>query len=449
MSGKAFKTGMRSVLNPLVDVLAALGVTPGSITVAGLVLSAVAGLVLAAGSFLAGGIILLPAGLCDVLDGMVARVSGKGDRFGAVADSCADRYAESLVLGGLLYYYGAGEGAGVSGPALSAYLVFAALVGSYMVSYVRARAEGAGLTCDVGLMERPERLTVLVVGALLGPTVMTVLLWPLAILANATALHRLVAVRRQVKGRGEASGAESKEPGAGSPKSGPSYSPGFAPGGRPPARQVEHKGLFVTLEGVEGSGKTTQASRVAEALAARGRDVVTTREPGGTETGEAIRKLLLDSEDGSVGRETELMLYMAARSQHVEDVIWPALESGRLVLCDRFSDATVAYQAGGRGVPEETVRAVNAVATGGLEPDLTVLLDLPEEEGIGRLEGRGGGPDRMERESGSFHKSVREAYLEIARREPRRVKVVDATLSEDRITEEVVSMIEETAGRRS
>jgi dTMP kinase len=426
LSAGAFKTSLRGVLNPLVGWLVALNVSPGAITVLGLLLSAAAGLTLAGGAFTVGGIVLLAGSLCDVLDGMVARASKRVDKFGAVADSSVDRYAESFVLGGLLYYYGVGRGSNWMGPAVSTYVVFAALVGSYMVSYVRGRAEGVGLECKVGLMERPERLAVLIVGTLLGPSVMTVLLWPLALLANATALHRLLHVWGQVKG----GASSSKRAEAGSRR------------GRGGARiGREGEGLFVTLEGVEGSGKTTQAARLAAALGQSGHKVVSTREPGGTEVGERIRGLLLQSRDGSVGAETELLLYMASRAQHVRDVICPALRSGLVVICDRFSDATVAYQSGARGISEEAVDALAAVATGGLSPDLTVLLDLPEDEGIARVGARGGDPDRMEREGGSFHRSVREAYLDIARREPGRVKVVDAAMSEDEVAARITALV--------
>lgn len=438
MSAEGFKTSLRGVLNPLVGWLVALEVSPDAITALGLVLSAVAGLVLAAGDFFGGGIVLLLSGLCDVLDGMVARTSGKGDKFGAVADSSADRYGESFVLGGLLYYYGAGGGsADDGGPALSAYLVFAALIGSYMVSYVRGRAEGVGIECKVGLMERPERLAVLIAGALLGPTVMTILLWPLALLANTTALHRLLHVRGRVKGQGPSNTAGGYPSPAGS-----GVARTFAPPGEMPG------GLFVTLEGVEGCGKTTQAEKVSDALKRSGHSVTVTREPGGTQTGESIRQLLLKSEDGSVGREAELLLYMASRAQHVRDVIRPALGAGSIVLCDRFSDATLAYQAGGRGLPEETVIGLNDLATGGLTPHLTVVLDLPVEEGLSRAKGRGGDLDRMEREGSSFLKDVRGAYLEIARREPGRVKIVDATLPEADVTRAIINLIEAALDER-
>ena len=206
--------------------------------------------------------------------------------------------------------------------------------------------------------------------------------------------------------------------------------------------------MFITFEGVEGSGKTTQIESVGAALEEKGHSVTVTREPGGTKTGENIRQLLLDSLDGSVGQETELLLYMASRAQHVRDVIRPALSSGAVVLCDRFADATLAYQSGGRGLPEDTVTELNVLATGGVGPNLTVLLDIPEEEGLARARGRGGELDRMEREGGSFLRDVRKAYLEIARRDPGRVKVIDATLPAEQVTGEIVALIEKALEAR-
>jgi dTMP kinase len=473
VSAETIKHSMRSLLSPLAQLLVALEISPSAITWAGLALSALAGLLLGAGAFVAGAIVLLLSGLCDMLDGMVARASGKAGRFGAVADSVSDRYADAFVLLGLFYFYGLGDGAARSSagarPAVAAYLALAAVVGSFMISYVRARAEGMGLECKIGLLERPWRMVLLIVGSLLGSAVMVFILLLLAILTHATAMQRVLEVRRQFARR-EAAGtpAGGGPPGAagqavstaqagarsqaGATQTSASIgeSPrtaqgglGHAQAGREAAGHRRHGGLFVTLEGVEGSGKSTQVGLVADALRGRGREVVVTREPGGTAAGESIRELLLDSNDVSIRPETELLLYMASRAQHVRDVISPALDSGAVVICDRFSDATLAYQSGGRGLSGETVRALDFVATGGLKPDLTILLDLTEEEGLARAEGRGGGPDRMERESDAFHGNVRRAYLEIASKEPGRVKVVDGTESPQAVTEKIVSLIEE------
>jgi dTMP kinase len=418
--------------------------------VAGLVLSAVAGLLLGLGAFIAGAIVLILSGLCDMLDGMVARSSGKAGEFGAVADSVSDRYADAAVLFGLFYFYAFGKGAvgdgeavgAIARPAIAAYLALAAIVGSFMVSYVRARAEGVGLECKIGLLERPWRMVLLILGGLLGSGVMVVILWILAILTHATAMQRVLEVRKQVTRRGpkkadaDAAGAEGSPAEAAQPAA-----------GEPRADRKTHSGLFVTLEGVEGSGKSTQVALVADTLNEKGIDVVVTREPGGTAAGESIRELLLGSEDASIGPEAELLLYMASRAQHVRDVISPALASGAVVLCDRFSDATVAYQAGGRGLSADSIRALDSMATGGLRPDLTVLLDLAEDEGLARAGGRGGEPDRMEREGEAFLRDVRRAYLEIAKREPGRVRVVDATASPEVVGETIVSLVETAIGR--
>jgi dTMP kinase len=446
VSAETIKYTMRGLLNPLAQLLVAMEISPGVITAAGLVLSAAAGLLLGLGAFIAGAVVLILSGLCDMLDGMVARSSGKAGEFGAVADSVSDRYADAVVLFGLFYFYafgkgvgGVGEAAAAARPAVAAYLALAAIVGSFMVSYVRARAEGVGLECKIGLLERPWRMVLLILGALLGSGVMVVVLWILAILTHATAMQRVLEVKKQVARRGPPeSGADANKPhAAGFVAEAASPAPSDALAGR-----ERHNGLFVTLEGVEGSGKSTQAALVAETLKAKGLDVVITREPGGTAAGESIRELLLNSEDASIGPEAELLLYMASRAQHVRDVISPALASGALVLCDRFSDATVAYQAGGRGLSADSIWALNALATGGLEPDLTVLLDLAEDEGLARAGGRGGAPDRMEREGEAFHRDVRKAYLDIAQREPGRVRIVDATAPPEAVSEAIVSLVE-------
>ncbi|NPV04164.1 MAG: dTMP kinase [Syntrophaceae bacterium] len=192
-------------------------------------------------------------------------------------------------------------------------------------------------------------------------------------------------------------------------------------------------GRFITFEGVEGSGKSTQLRLAAEFLRARGLAVVVTQEPGGTPLGERIREILLNRGGFDISGEAEVFLFAAARAQHAGTVIRPALEAGKIVLCDRFSDATIAYQAYGRGLPPETVGEICRLASGGLTPHLTLLFDLPVEEGLERafrrIAGRGGGPreDRFERESLDFHRRIREGYLAIARQEPGRVRVIDAS----------------------
>ncbi|TXH28828.1 MAG: dTMP kinase [Elusimicrobia bacterium] len=193
------------------------------------------------------------------------------------------------------------------------------------------------------------------------------------------------------------------------------------------------RGFFITFEGGEGSGKSTQARRLVAALRRRGRRPVHTREPGGTAIAEAVRRVLL-TPGGRVAPVTELLLYEAARAQHLAEVVRPALARGRVVVCERYTDATEAYQGFGRGLPLADIRLLNRVATGGLAPDLTFLLDVPVRRGLrvarrlgkklSRRAGRSRGGDRMERESSLFHERVRRGYLSLARREPRRVRVI-------------------------
>ncbi len=185
------------------------------------------------------------------------------------------------------------------------------------------------------------------------------------------------------------------------------------------------RGLFITFEGVEGCGKTTQIRLLAEHLRATGRSVVLTREPGGTPAAEAIRAILLDPAHEELAPVTELLLYAAARAQHVHQVIRPAVSAGAVVLCDRFADSTEAYQGGGRALSRETIEILRSIATGGTAPDRTILLDLPAAEGLARTRKRGE-LDRIEGEPLAFHERVRAAFLEIAAREPQRVAVVGA-----------------------
>ena len=186
------------------------------------------------------------------------------------------------------------------------------------------------------------------------------------------------------------------------------------------------QGVFITFEGPEGSGKSTHIRLLAEALRARGVETLLTREPGGTPLGEAIRDLLQHNASGEPpDARTEVLLFLASRAQHVRQCILPALESGRWVLCDRFEDSTFAYQGFGRGFALDTLRQVNAFATGGLRPDLTLLLDIVPETSRERLQERhlrtAAAPDRIEREDRAFHARMREGFLELARREPQRV----------------------------
>ena len=188
-------------------------------------------------------------------------------------------------------------------------------------------------------------------------------------------------------------------------------------------------GLFVTFEGGEGSGKSTQIARLAARLGARGREAVVTREPGGTPLAEGIRALLLDPAR-SPGALAEAFLMEAARAELVARIIRPALAAGRVVLCDRYADSTLAYQGAGRGLDRAMLRQWNLAATGGLAPDLTLLLDLDHAAGLARR-ARAGEANRLDRESEAFHARVRAAYLELAREEPGRWVTLDASLAPD------------------
>ncbi len=181
---------------------------------------------------------------------------------------------------------------------------------------------------------------------------------------------------------------------------------------------------FITLEGGEGVGKTTNLGFIEDYLRARGIDLVRTREPGGTPLGERVRGLLLG--DGEIDAQAELLLVFAARAQHLRDVIRPALAAGRWVLCDRFTDASYAYQGGGRGVPLAVIAQLEAWVQAGLQPDLTLLLDVPVELGLARARRRGS-MDRFEAETDAFFQRVRAAYRERAAQQPRRIRRVDAS----------------------
>jgi dTMP kinase len=183
------------------------------------------------------------------------------------------------------------------------------------------------------------------------------------------------------------------------------------------------RSVFITFEGIEGCGKSTQAGLLRELLEGRGLSVLVTREPGGSPIGEQIRHILLDPGNHGMVALAELLLYEASRCQHVEAVIKPALDAGKVVICDRFFDASTAYQGYARGLDIAMVGRLNLVATGGRKPDLTIVLDLPVDMGLMRL---GRNLDRIESEAVEFHERVRQGYLKIAENEPGRVKVVNA-----------------------
>lgn len=187
-------------------------------------------------------------------------------------------------------------------------------------------------------------------------------------------------------------------------------------------------GLFITLEGPEGAGKSTNRDFIASRLRERGVEVLLTREPGGTPLAERIRELLLAPSDESMAVDTELLLMFAARAQHLDRVIRPALEAGQVVLCDRFTDATYAYQGGGRGVSMARIAELERFVQGSLRPDLTLVFDLPVEVGLQRAAARGR-LDRFEQEDRSFFDAVRQTYLERAAQAPERYRVIDAAKS--------------------
>ena len=186
-------------------------------------------------------------------------------------------------------------------------------------------------------------------------------------------------------------------------------------------------GKFITVEGIEGVGKTTNIDFIQKQLLDAGKDVVMTREPGGTPLGEAIRGLLLDPEYTGMDSTCELQLMFAARAEHIAQVIRPALEKGQWVLCDRFTDATYAYQGGGRGISTDIIARLEDLVQGDFRPDLTLLLDVPVEVGLARANNRSA-PDRFEQEKVEFFENVRGAYLDMAEAHPRRYRIIDASL---------------------
>jgi dTMP kinase len=203
------------------------------------------------------------------------------------------------------------------------------------------------------------------------------------------------------------------------------------------------RGVLITFEGVEGAGKTTQMVRLGRHLERRGRRVELTAEPGGTAVGRVIRRLL-ERPDLAPDALAETLLFMADRRQHVAECIGPWLRRGLVVLCDRFTDATLAYQGYGRGVDRDLIRELNLAATGGISPDLTLLFDLDPREGFRRIGGRQ--LDRFEREKLAFHRRVRRGYLEICRAEPKRVRLVHAQRPPDAVAKEITALVDEHLG---
>lgn len=201
-------------------------------------------------------------------------------------------------------------------------------------------------------------------------------------------------------------------------------------------------GRFITLEGVEGAGKSTALERVRELLEGAGLDVVVTREPGGTALGEDLRTLLLGHKHTGMADDTELLLMFAARAEHLHQVIEPALAAGRWVLCDRFTDATYAYQSGGSGIAWERIAILEKWVQGELQPDITLCFDVAPEVGRSRS-GRIKRPDRFEQEQEAFYQRVREAYLQRAREHPQRIHMVDAGVEIDEIQSRLAALVKQ------
>lgn len=205
---------------------------------------------------------------------------------------------------------------------------------------------------------------------------------------------------------------------------------------------MEKKGLFLVFEGIDGSGKTSQLKRTKEYLSHKGYDVVTTREPGGTPISEKIRGLLLDPENKAMDDRCELLLYGASRAQHLAEVILPALESGKAVLCDRFSLSTAAYQGYGRGIDLSVLEAVHSVAANGVKPDLTLVIDVPVEVSAERVAvSRGEPKDRLEQEKSDFFCRVRDGFLAEAEKDDA-VVVINGVQSEEAVFADIVAALE-------
>ncbi len=200
-------------------------------------------------------------------------------------------------------------------------------------------------------------------------------------------------------------------------------------------------GLFLTLEGGEGGGKSTQAKKLAAFLATRGHDVTLTREPGGAPGAEAIRKLLVEGADSRWDGLTEALLHTAARRDHLVKTVWPAMAAGKTVISDRFFDSTIAYQGYGHGLDIAALQALQRTALGDFKPDLTLILDLPAETGLGRANSRGGTENRYESMALAFHQRLRDGFLDIAAKDPARCKVIDATRDIEAVHAAIVAAV--------
>jgi dTMP kinase len=205
------------------------------------------------------------------------------------------------------------------------------------------------------------------------------------------------------------------------------------------------KGLFITFEGIDGCGKTTQLGHARDYLESKGLACEVTREPGGTSISEKIRELLLSRQFGEMSNEVELLLYLASRAQHVRERILPAVEAGRTVLCDRFQEATFAYQGWGRGFSMDVLVEMNRFATGGLEPAHTFIFDIPVDAAFERLKRAGREPDRLEQNPPEFHARIREGYRAIARQHPQRISLMDACRGEMELAGEIRGILDRLA----
>jgi dTMP kinase len=208
------------------------------------------------------------------------------------------------------------------------------------------------------------------------------------------------------------------------------------------------RGLFVTFEGPDGSGKSTQARMLAARLRDQGRDVLESVEPGGTPIGQQIRRILLDPANKELTATAELLLMFAARAQNVEQWILPALAQGKIVVSDRFTDSSIAYQGAGRGLGWEKVLEVDGIACQGLVPDLTLCIDIDSETGLARAQSRGGLETRLEEQAIEFHKRAREAYHQLAQREPQRFRLIDGNGTPDAIAAKVSHEFDALVARR-
>jgi dTMP kinase len=208
------------------------------------------------------------------------------------------------------------------------------------------------------------------------------------------------------------------------------------------------RGSFITFEGIEGTGKSTQIALLAKHLTALGKSVVLTREPGGTPIGDQVRRVLLDPANSALDPKAELLLYAASRAQHLAELIAPALAAGKVVLCDRFSDATLAYQGYGRGIDRELIISLDRLVTGGMRPDLTVLLDIKTAAGLARARSRNStagleSEGRFENEELAFHDRVRQGYLALAKQDPGRFRIIDAAPQAEAVQERIRAAVDE------